>query len=121
MAYTDFDFYKNEYKGIVIDDSNKYAYFAERASEELALFAYKLPIYDEAQTALKKCECKIADILFGDFQTSKNGNKITSESVSGYYSVSYATTDKATIKKDINSAIKLYLGKWILGARAVRW
>ena len=122
MAYADFNFYNNEYNGVVIEDLKEYACFAERASDELALFAYKLPIYEEAQTALKKCQCRIAEILYGDFKSSTHGNsKVSSESVSGYYSVSFATPNNTEIKSQINAAIKTYLGRWILGARRVRF
>lgn len=113
MANTDYQFYKNTYLGIVIDDSTKYPYFAERASEQLALYANAIPNTDEAQNALKRCECRIADILFEDFSSSKFGQKISSESVSGYYSVGYAINDAETVKRGVNTAINLYLGRYI--------
>lgn len=120
MTYADFDFYQNEYKGILVKNSGEYAYFAERAGDELALFANKVPNTDEAQTALKRCACRIADILYGDWKQSKNGvSKISSESVSGYYSVSYATPTYGQIRLQVNSAIALYIGRYVLGARKV--
>ena len=119
MTYADFDFYQNEYKGILVKNSGEYAYFAERAGDELALFANRVPNTDEAQMALKKCSCKITDIFYGDYKSSKNGQKISSESVSGYYSVSYTVNDNAQIRRMVNSAIALYIGKYVLGARLV--
>lgn len=122
MAYTDFKYYQNEYKGIVIDDEEKYAYFAERASDELALFVNKLPKTEEATKQLKRCECRIADILFDDFRPNKEGNgKVSSESVAGYYSVTYATTDNQAVKRQIKTAIILFLGRYLTGARPVMW
>lgn len=114
MAYANWNFYKDEYLGIVIESQDEYAYFAERASDELAQYAKCIPDTNEAQTALKRCACRIADILFCDFKASKYGQKITSESVSGYYSVGFSANDTSEIKRLVNNTIKLYLGRYIL-------
>lgn len=121
MTYADFDFYQNEYKGIIITDGGKYGYFSERAGDELAPFVKMIPQDDgEAQSALKKCACAIADILYGDFNQSKNGfARINSESVNGYYSVSYSAVDDVTLKKKINANIVKYIGAYITCARKV--
>lgn len=120
MTYADYMFYVNDYKGILITSADDYAYFAERAGDELAPFANRVPDTEDAQTALKRCACRIADILYGDWKQSKNGvSKISSESVSGYYSVSYATPTCGQVRLQINSAIALYLGRYVLGARRV--
>lgn len=113
MAYADFNYYKSEYLGLTVNNEDEYAYFAERASDELARYAKCLPDTEEAQTALKKCACRVTDILYGDFKSSKNGQKITSESVSGYYTVGYASNDFATIQKLIRQAVNTYLGKFL--------
>lgn len=115
----DWDFYKNEYHGIVIPES-EYPYFGEGASYELSPFSERVPKTDEAQTALKRCACKISDILYGDFKSSKNGQRITSESVSGYYSVGYSARSDlngvSAVRQSVNSAISLHIGKYVLGA-----
>ena len=118
----DYDFYKNTYKGIVFADANSYEYFGERAGEELALYSSK-NIFNEdvvAKEQLKRCACRIADIL-----KSTNGNKeskdIASESVAGYYSVSYSNPTDSQVKGQINTAIKLYIGKYILGSKKALW
>ena len=36
MTYADFDYYRNAYHGILIKSADDYAYFAERAGDELA-------------------------------------------------------------------------------------
>ena len=118
MTYADFEYYQNSYKGILITSADYYAYFAERAGDELAPFANRVPENEDAQTALKRCACRITDILYGDWKQSKNGvSKISSESVSGYYSVSYATPTYGQIRLQINSAIALYIGRYVLGAK----
>lgn len=119
MTYADFGFYQNEYKGIVITDSGEYVSFAERASDELAPFANRIPATNEAQIALKRCACRIADILYGDYKSSKNGQKVSSESVSGYYSVSYTTNNYAQVRRMITSAIVLYIGAYVMGSKPV--
>lgn len=116
----DFAFYQNDYKGILITSETDYAYFAERAGDELAPFANKVPDTEEAQNALKRCACNIADTLYGTWKQSKNGvAQMTSESVSGYYSVSYSAVTDAQVRARINNAIALYIGRYVLGARKV--
>lgn len=122
----DFEYYKNSFHGIVIEKESEYGYFAEGAGDELAPFANRIPNTDEAQTALKRCACRIADILYGDFKLSKFGSsqgKITSESVSGYYSVSYGSKESvngvSALRQSINTAVTLYLGRYVLGSRKV--
>lgn len=119
----DFEFYQKQYHGIIITSNDEYDYFAERASDELACFVNRVPNTDDGQNALKRCACRIADILYGDFKLSKHGSsagKISSESVSGYYSVSYGTVSGDESLKllahQINTAIALYLGKYVLGS-----
>lgn len=116
----DYDFYKNTYKGIVIADANSYEYFGERAGDELALFSYLADTDGKAD--LQKCACAIADILYSTSSGGKAiGKNVTSESISGYYSVSYGSFTQAEIKSQINSAIRKYLGKYICGAKRVMW
>lgn len=120
----DYDFYQKEYKGIVITDANSYGYFGERASDELALYSHNKAFSDneEATKQLKKCACRIADILYSSTNGGKSlGKSVTSESVAGYYSVSYAQSDETQVKMQINTAIKLYIGKYILSAKKVLW
>lgn len=120
----DYDFYKNTYKGIVFADADSYEYFGERASEELALYSSR-SVFNEDVTAkeqLKRCACRIADILYSSTNGGKSiGKSVTSESVAGYYSVSYAQTNDSQVNGQINTAIKLYIGKYILGVKRVLW
>ena len=118
----DYDFYKTTYKGIVFADANSYEYFGERAGEELALYSSKTIFQEsgEASLQLKRCACRVADILYSSSNGGK-GKPITSESVAGYYSVSYSQVTNDEIKRQINTAIKLYIGKYILGSKKVLW
>lgn len=120
----DYTFYQNEYKGIVFADANSYEYFGERAGEELALYSC-LSIFSEDITAknlLKRCACRIADILYSSTNAGKTIDKnIASESVAGYYSVSYATVTNEQTKSQIRTAINLYIGRYIIGSKRVLW
>lgn len=119
----DYEFYKNEYKGIVIADANSYAYFGERASDELALFSNRqvFSTDDIAQKQLKKCACRIADIMYASTNGKGVSKNITSESVAGYYTVSYSQADLKQVQGQINSAITLYLGRYLIGSKKVMW
>ena len=113
----DYDFYKNTYKGIVIADANSYDYFAERAGDELALYVKRV----EDEQPLKKCDCKIADILYSSTNGKGENKKVTSESIAGYYSVSYQTQAESEVRASISFAIKTYLGQYLLGSKRVMW
>lgn len=112
--YADYDFYRDAYKGILIP-SGEYDYFAERASDELAPYAAKIGTDTaDKQTAFKKAQCRIADIIFGDFKSSKYGTaKVGSESVNGYYNVSYSAASHSEITGLIAEAIRTYLGSFL--------
>lgn len=120
----DYNFYKNTYKGLVFADATSYEYFGERASDELALYSTK-KIFETDSTAnemLKKCACRIADIIYSSTNGGKVGSgSIASESVSGYYSVTYENITNAQIQGQINTAIKLYIGRYILSPKKVMW
>ena len=119
----DYEFYKTTYKGIVIADANSYGYFGERAGEQLALFSSK-NIFNEdvvAKEQLKRCACRIAEILYFYSNGGKKSGNVTSESVAGYYSVSYSQATQSQIQGEINTAIKLYIGKYIIGSKKVLW
>lgn len=119
----DYNFYVNEYKGIVIADANSYGYFGERASDELALFSNReiFETDETAKTQLKKCACRIADIMYASTNGKGVSKNITSESVAGYYSVSYSQVDTKQIQGQINTAINLYIGRYLLGSKRVIW
>lgn len=123
MAIADFIFYKDTFKGIAIKSEEEYAYPAERAGDELARFVDFIPKDEAAQNLLKRCACAIADIKFNVEKSSKNGNPITSESVNGYYSVSYgAATGEAAYNAEaarIRAVIAMYLGRYIQGSLKV--
>lgn len=112
FTLADWNYYHDEYKGIVIASQTEFSYFIERAGDELALFKSKLVVSADSLIAFKRCSCRIADILFYDFKSSKYGQKVTSESVSGYYTASFSVVDEAGVRKKIDNAIMLYLSRF---------
>ena len=106
----DFNFYRDAFKGVAIEDEKTYEYFGERASEELAQYPTHL-VADE--NLLKRCACRIADILY---DSNRSSGGVTSESVNGYYTVTYSKAEEAQIKKSIANAIMLYIGRFITGS-----
>lgn len=117
----DYDFYKDVYKGIIIPSAADFDYFGERASDELALYSRKVTA-NGGEEALEKCACRVADILYGQFKQSKNGvGGLSSESVSGYYSASYATVTSDEVKGLIGAAMRLYLSPYLLRKTVVRY
>lgn len=116
----DYNFYKNEYKGIVFADAKSYEYYGERASDKLALYSTRFTDGDRL-IALQKCACKIAEILVSQTNGGKQGKNVTSESIAGYYSVSYQNKTDAEINASINGAIREYLGGYLLGSKKVMW
>lgn len=116
----DYTFYHETYKGIVFADATSYGYYGERASDKLARYSILRAFQDEtANNQLKKCACRIAEILYSSTNGGKSG--VTSESITGYYSVSYDKKTETQINSEINSAIKEYIGGYILGAKKVMW
>lgn len=119
----DYGFYKNTYKGIVFADATSYEFYGERASDELAPYSNRAVFTSDeaAATQLKKCACRIADILFSATSGNAQGKAVSSENIVGYYSATYAVKTDAQVRSEISAAIKLYLGAYILGARRVLW
>lgn len=119
----DYNYYKNVFFGDVIPTEDEFKVVSSRASDKLAQFENVV----KNQDALKKCCCAIAEAIYGYNKLYKYGSsqgKINSESVSGYYSVSYGNTSKSglsALNSDINAIIQEYLGAYIIGARKVRY
>lgn len=119
----DYNYYTEVFFGNIIPTETEFKIFSSRASDKLAQF--EMVVTDE--DVLKKCCCAIAEAIYGYNKLHKYGSsqgKINSESVSGYYSVSYGNTSKSglsALNSDINAIIKEYLGVYVTGARKVRY
>lgn len=108
-----YTYYTGVYRGIVISSETAYTYYAERATDELN--AYPIGLVTD-QDALKKCQCRIADILS---DAAKKMN-VSGENVNGYYTVNYSVLTDEQVRKQIANAVALYIGRFIqFGSRKI--
>lgn len=103
MAYADFTFYTEEYKGkaIIEADFNR---LVTRASSYLDSITQGRASSYSADNAVKMAACAVADAWL----TNEQGGELQSQSV-GSWSKSYAVKAKSTDSR-LYDAAKLYLG-----------
>lgn len=109
MAYADYDFYVNIYKGGSIP-ADKFDYLAERASDFMDTITFnrlKNSDYLEFQNKIKKCCCALAEIV-GDYEKSRNNSEIASETI-GSYSVTYKSASAEVYHSSMQNTAKQYL------------
>lgn len=126
MAYVDFEFYQNTYKGDTVPVS-AFDKWAERASEYLDADCGGLAATasGEAMEAVKRCCCAVAEALYSaQLQAESgtpNGAVLKAETV-GSWRQEYELTADATKTLDarVYEIEKRYLGPWGLLYRGVR-
>lgn len=115
MAYADFEFYKNMYRGTLPEAD--FSRLSERASDyidgrtEYILKSAGVP--EELSERVKKACCALADAMHGN----ERGGVKTSETV-GNYSVSYAAGAQRSDTQKLDDTIQLYLSDLV---KAVKW
>lgn len=131
--YTDFSFYQDAFKGILITDEATFQTFSERASEFIDTATFDRLADEELlnrhKIKIQKCVCALAELFFkrniGVFNSENMPE--TSESI-GAYSVSRANpldyvqeismTDN-DFRKSLKSTVLRYLGNTGLLYRGV--
>lgn len=115
MAYADFSYYKNVYRGTLSEA--EFARLSERASDYIDgrtdYILKKAGIPDEMSERVKKACCALAETIHGN---EKGGVK-TSEKV-GDYSASYAAGTQRSDVQKLDDTIQLYLADLLKG---VKW
>lgn len=115
MAYADYTFYTETYKGTLSEAA--FGRLSERASDYIdARTNYVLKksgIPAEYEERVMKCCCALAEAM----DKNEKGGVKSSESV-GNYSVSYAVNEKASASQRLDEAFRLYLNSL---AGAVWW
>lgn len=113
MAYADFDYYKNVYRGTLSEAD--FTRLAERASDYIDgrtdYILKRAGISENMEERVKKACCALAETIHGN---EKGGVK-TSEKV-GDYSVSYAAGTQRSDNQKLDDTIQLYLAdllKWV--------
>lgn len=112
MAYADFDYYKNSFKGSIITDSTTFNSMSEKATDYInsATFGRINSVTD----TVKRCCCALAETIL--YKSDLDSGKIVESEKNGSYSVTYAkntntntSTDSAYQKKLKNICLQ-YLG-----------
>lgn len=98
--FANFDYYQNNFGGTKIKTEKEYKYLGQQASKYIE--KYTTDVDDNT----KSCECAISEYLQG---VNRQGN-MTSESISGAYSVSWNANSVSNKYSEINSLLSLYLG-----------
>lgn len=121
MAYADYEFYKNEYYGDTIAESD-FPKWADKASRQIDVFTFKrlLSAYPEDEYTdkqIKLCMCDLAEKMMETDKYLKasalneDGHAVAVKSVSaGSESITYATgeTVYASVIKDERSRTAFY-------------
>lgn len=115
MAYADYDFYKNVYRGTLSEA--EFARLSERASDYIdsrtEYILKKAGISDDMSERVQKACCALADTIRGN----ERGGVKTSEKV-GNYSISYAAGTQRSDAQKLDDTIQLYLADLV---KAVKW
>lgn len=106
MAYSDYTFYLNEYKGALAEDV--YTRLLPRATAEIdrMTFSRARNASGDELTAVKFAECAVVEEL--NYQGAHGAGDVTSESNDGI-SRSYAAGVVKTARQRINAAADTYL------------
>ena len=144
MAYTDYEFYKNEFYGDAVPESN-FLKYADRASDRIDQYTFDrlvdgLPDNERVKTKVQKAVCAVADTMYQIDQIKKASmdavgtiqkedgtvvNKAVSSVSSGNESISYATGSnisgnvyaQASMDKKVENALLLNVAtEYLAGA-----
>lgn len=125
MAYADFPFYVETYKGTTVPEDS-FPSFSERASEYIDqdTFGLAAGAADGAREAVQRCCCAMTEILYADQQTpagASAGAVLKAETV-GSWRREYELTAEATktIAQRLYDVERRYLAPWGLLYRGVR-
>ena len=112
--FADYGFYQIEYNGTAIGSASSYSYYGGLAAEyiEQATFGRANSANGDTLKKIKKCECRLADILAANHENSNEKDReVKSESVGGWNRtfVENKRSDEALATK-IRETLRLYLG-----------
>lgn len=115
MAYADYAFYKNVYRGSLSEA--EFVRLSERASDYIDsrtdYILKKAGIPEDMSERVRKACCALADTIRGN----ERGGVKTSEKV-GNYSVSYAAGTQRSSAQKLDDTIQLYLADLV---KEVKW
>ena len=112
--FANYEFYQQEYHGTAIGSASSYSYYGGLAAEyiEQATFGRAISANENNLKKIKKCECRLADILAANHENgNENEREVKSESVGGW-SRTFAENQRSdeALAAKISDTIRLYLG-----------
>lgn len=135
MAYADFPYYRDFFKGTLINDENAFRTLAERSSEFIDTVTFDR-LVDESllsrfKEKIQKCCCALSELFFRRCSADKlldAKNAVETSETIGAYSVSFAnpydyvkeiSLSDSDFKKILRSTALQYLGNTGLMFRGV--
>lgn len=107
MAYADYNYYVNIYKGGKVSEDN-FGYLSERASDFMDTLTFNRlnnGDYSEFRSEIQKCCCALTEIV-NNYEKSKS--EIVSETT-GSYSVVYNNISIESYRSNMESTARQYL------------
>lgn len=112
MAYANFEYYKNSFKGSIITDSTTFNSMSEKATDYINSVTFDR--ITEVNDKIKRCCCALAETIL--YKSDLDSGKVIESEKNGSYSVTYAkntntnaSTDSA-YQKRLKSICLKYLG-----------
>lgn len=109
MAYADYNYYVNDFRGNSIPQ-DKFDYLAERSSDFMDAITFdrlKNSDYSEYKDKVKKCCCALTEVI-SDYEKTRNNSEKASETI-GSYSVTYKSVSDADYKMNLKNTACQYL------------
>ncbi len=116
MAYADYEYYSNVYKGTLSETA--YERLSERASDYIdsrtGYILKKAGITEEMEERVKKACCALTEVM----SSAETGGGVKASESVGDLSVSYAVGTQRSDVQKLDDAIQLYLADLV---KAVKW
>lgn len=109
MAYADFNYYKDVFKGSSITDVATFDNLSEKATDYINSVTFDRII--EVNDKIKRCCCALAEQI--NLDNNYQNGKIVSSEKNGNYSVSYAVPSSVATEhyRKIHTICNQYLGR----------
>ncbi len=116
MAYADYEYYRDTYKGTLSETA--YERLSERASDYIdsrtGYILKKAGITEEMEERVKKACCALSEVM----SSVETGSSVKASESVGDMSVSYAVGTQRSDVQKLDDAIQLYLADLV---KAVKW
>jgi hypothetical protein len=107
MPYADYNFYINSYFGKAIESEQDFKFYASVGAEYISASTLGKATIDNLQ--VKKCNCRVADILHYNHGAGAMDKKIKQSENVGSWNITYDNSTNEEVERQISNAIRLYL------------